>query len=135
MELSPGLEGEKDLVVSQKHLSDATGNFGSDVLSTHELVLLMELAAREAVQDRLPEGMITVGTRVEIRHVAAALLGTRVRAKARLADVQRRRLYFEVEAWDCFGTLATGQNEQLIVSRETFLNRVRRRTMVSGIDP
>jgi len=45
MQLVLGLRGERELVVSPDHLSSATGNFGSDVLSTHEVVLLMELAA------------------------------------------------------------------------------------------
>lgn len=127
MEPVPGLEGEKAIVVSHRHLSSATGNFGSDVLSTHEVVLLMELAAREAIQGRLPAGMITVGTRVDIQHMAAAPLGARVWARARLTEVQGRRLRFDVEASDSFGTLARGTNEQLIVSRDRFLERVRQR--------
>ncbi len=123
----PGLEGEKAIVVSFRHLSSATGNFGSDVLSTHEVVLLMELAAREAIQGSLPEGMITVGTRVDVRHMAAATLGARVWARARLVEVEGRRLRFDVEAFDSIGTLAKGENEQLIVSRDSFLERVLRR--------
>jgi predicted thioesterase len=130
MEIVPGLEGEKEIVVSPAHLSSATGNFGSDVLSTHEVVLLMELAAREAVQGRLPEGMITVGTRIDITHRAAALLGARVRARARLTEVRGRRLRFIVEARDPFGILAEGENEQFMVSRDDFLARVHQRTKV-----
>lgn len=127
MEPVPGLEGEKAIVVSHRHLSSATGNFGSDVLSTHEVVLLMELAAREAIQGTLPDGTITVGTRVDIQHMAAAPLGSRVQARARLTEVQGRRLRFDVEASDAFGTLARGTNEQLIVSRDRFLERVHQR--------
>ena len=127
MEITAGLIGEKEIVVSPEHLSSATGNFGVDVLSTHEVVLLMEHAAREAIQDRLPEGMITVGTRVVIEHLAAAPLGSRVRARARLEAVHGRRLFFSVEARDDFGTLARGENEQRIISRQRFLERVRRK--------
>jgi predicted thioesterase len=132
MELTAGLEGEKDVVVSPRHLSSATGNFGADVMSTHEMILLMELAAREAVRGRLPEGMITVGTRVDVRHVAAALLGDRVRARARLEAVDGSRLRFRVEATDPHGLLAEGENEQRIVSREAFLERVHRRSGFGG---
>ncbi len=128
MEIVAGLEGEKEIVVSPEHLSSATGNFGVEVLSTHEVVLLMELAAREAIRDRLPEGTITVGTRVVIEHLAAAPLGSRVRARARLKEVHGRRLLFSVEARDDFGTLARGENEQRIVSQKGFLDRVRRKT-------
>ncbi len=128
MELIAGLEGEKAVTVSPGHLSSATGNFGSDVMSTHEVVLLMELAAREAIRDCLPDGMITVGTRVDVRHVAAAPLKDRVRARARLVEVRDRRLRFRVEARDPYGLLAEGENEQRIVSRDGFLERVHRRT-------
>jgi len=105
MDISPGLEGEMEMEVSRRHLSSTTGNFGADVLSTHEVVLLLERAAREAIKDCLPEGVITVGTRVDIRHVAAALLGARVWAHARLEEVRGRKLFFDVEAFDSFGLL------------------------------
>ena len=105
MDLFAGLQGKMEIVVSEEHLASAVGNFGSDVLSTHEVVLLMELAAREAIQGRLPEGKITVGTRVDIRHEAAAPLGARVWAEARILEVSGRKLRFSVEARDRFGTL------------------------------
>ena len=129
MQLVLGLRGERELVVSPDHLSSATGNFGSDVLSTHEVVLLMELAAREAVQGLLPDGMITVGTRVNIRHMAAAPLGARVLARACLLEVKGRRLRFYVEAAHRYETLARGENEQLIIRRDAFLERVRRKSV------
>lgn len=128
MDLVPGLEGEMEMEVSTQHLSSTTGNFGVDVLSTHEVVLLLERAAREAVKGRLPEGIITVGTRVDIRHVAAALLGARVWANARLVEVQGHKLFFHVEARDGFGLLAHGDNEQRMVPREAFLARIHKRT-------
>ncbi len=128
MELVTGLKGERRLVVSPRHLSSATGNFGSDVLSTHEVVLLMELAAREAILGCLPDGMITVGTRVDVRHTAAAPLGAEVTARARLEEIRGRVLLFFVKAEDRFGTLAAGENEQRIVSRAGFHRHVRRRT-------
>lgn len=123
-----GLEGRKDLVVAPRHLASAVGNFGSDVLSTHEVALLMELAAREAIEAYLPEGMITVGTRVDVRHQAAALLGTQVWAKARLMAIKGRRLLFDVRAFDRLGVLASGENEQLMVRQQAFLDRVHRRS-------
>ncbi|MBN2124807.1 MAG: thioesterase [Deltaproteobacteria bacterium] len=127
--LAVGLKGEKTLVVSTEHLSSATGNIGAEVLSTHEVVLLMELAAREAIKGSLPPGKITVGTRVEIRHFAATPLGSRVRAFARLMDIRGRRLLFHVEAHDAYEKLADGENEQLIVSLDAFLNRVKIKEM------
>ncbi len=70
-----GLEGEEEMVVEHQDLASMVGNIGAEVLSTHRVVLLMELAARNAIKDRLPDGMMTVGTFIRIQHFAASPLG------------------------------------------------------------
>ena len=127
MGLQIGLGGEKEMVVTENDLASFTGNIGAEVLSTHCLVLLMELAARQAVEGHIPEGKITLGTRIDIRHLSAAPLGARVRAVARLSAVEGHRLHFHVAAYDHREKLAEGANEQIIVSRDLFLKRVRRK--------
>ena len=91
-----GLKGEKEMVVERQDLASVMGNMGAEVLSTHRVVLLMELAARKAIEDRLPGGMMTVGTFIRIQHLAAAPLGSKVRAEARLKRIEGRRLVFDV---------------------------------------
>jgi fluoroacetyl-CoA thioesterase len=124
VELEVGMRGYEELLVSEKDLASFAGNVGVDVLSTHRVVLLMELAARNAIVGRIPEGKITLGTRIEIRHLAAAPPGSRVRAEAELTTIQGRRLFFHVVAFDPFEKLAEGENEQIIVSLEGFKNRI-----------
>jgi predicted thioesterase len=85
----------------------------------------MELAARNAIKDRLPEGMMTVGTFIRIQHLAASPLGTRVRAEAFLKKVDGRKLVFDVVARDEFEKIAEGENEHLMVSIDKFLDRVK----------
>jgi len=48
--LSPGLFGQKEMVVEEQHLASVWGNLGVEVLSTHFVVLLMEVASRDAVE-------------------------------------------------------------------------------------
>lgn len=120
-----GLTGTVQMKVEPRHLASHAGNMGADVLSTHHVVLLMEQAARSAIQDRLPAGKITVGTMIRIRHLAASPLGSKVWARAQLRDVQERRLAFDVAAFDEWGKISEGENVQLIVSLERFLARVR----------
>jgi uncharacterized protein (TIGR00369 family) len=105
------------------------GNVGAEVLSTHRVVLLMELAARNAIKDCLPEGKMTVGTFVRIQHLAAAPLGSKVRAEAQVTKVDGRRLVFEVAVYDEFEKIAEGENEQLIVSIDGFLARIKKKTV------
>ena len=128
MELQIGLSSEKEMIVTENDLASVSGNIGAEVLSTHCLVLLMELAARQVVDGRIPEDKITLGTRIDIRHFSAALVGSRVRAVARLIAIKHHRLYFHVAAYDDVEKLAEGENEQVIVSRNLFLKKIRCKT-------
>lgn len=122
-----GLKGEKEMVVERQDLASVMGNVGAEVLSTHRVVLLMELAARKAIEDRLPEGMMTVGTFIRIKHLAASPLGSKVRGEARLKKIDGRKLVFDVAAYDEFEKISEGENEQLIVSVEKFLSRIQKK--------
>ena len=124
-DLEIGLKGSKELVVGPEHLASFMGNIGADVLSTHHVVLLMELAARQAIESRLPKDSMTVGTRVIARHRAATPLGGKVRAEATLRAIEGlKKLIFDVVVFDEFETLAEGENEQMIVSIDKFLKKV-----------
>lgn len=123
--IQTGQKGVKELVVAPEDLASHTGNAGADVLSTPRLVLLMEQAARQAIDGQLPPGKITVGTLVQIRHFAASPLGAKIRAEATLKEFDGRRLLFHVTAYDDFEKVSEGLNERYIVSEDTFLERVR----------
>jgi len=124
MGLQIGLVGEKEMNVTGRDLASFDGNIGANVLSTHRVVLLMELAARQAIEGRIPAGKITLGTRIDIRHFAAAPVGSRVRAVARLTATKGNKLYFYVAAYDNMEKLAEGENEQVIVSQDLFLKKI-----------
>jgi fluoroacetyl-CoA thioesterase len=124
-EIRVGLRGTREIVVSEKDLASVTGNIGAEVLSTHCVVLLMELASRSALEGLMPEGKMTVGTQINIRHFGAVPLGARVRGESILTEISGRRLVFDVIAYDDFEKIAEGRNEQLIVSVAGFLRKVR----------
>ncbi len=125
--IQTGLKGQEEMIVGHQDLASVMGNIGAEVLSTHRVVLLMEMAARNAIKDCLPEGKMTVGTFVRIRHLAAAPLGSKVRAEAQVTKVEGRRIVFEVAVYDEFEKIAEGENEQLIVSIDRFLARVQKK--------
>jgi len=124
MELRPGLVGEIELVVKPEDTATAAGNEGVDVLSTPRLVRLLEEAAMAAIQAGLGPGAGSVGTRVEIRHLAATPIGMRVWARAVLREVGGRRLVFDVEARDEVEKIAEGLHERFQITRARFLQRV-----------
>ena len=124
-----GLKGKQEMIVERPDLASTMGNIGAEVLSTHRVVLLMELAARNAIKNCLPEEKMTVGTFVRIQHLAAAPLGSKVRAEAQVKEIEGRRVVFEIAVYDEFEKIAEGENEQLIVSINNFLARVHKKTV------
>ncbi len=124
MTLEAGLKGELVLVVAEEHTAAAYGSGLVPVLSTPHLVALLESAAKEAVQPYLEVGQSTVGTLVNVRHLAATPVGMQVRACAEVVAVDGRRLRFRVEAWDEREKIAEGEHERFVIDWERFMARV-----------
>jgi predicted thioesterase len=112
---------------TDRHSAEAWGSGAVPVFATPSLVGLMETAAMEALRGRLPDGHTTVGTRIDVSHLAATPLGDEVRADATLTAVDGRRLTFEVVAHDSSQKIGEGRHERVIVSRDRFLARLGRR--------
>ena len=121
MPLSPGIKGSSGCTVTLADTAKALGSGGLDVLSTPKLIALMENAALTAVRPYLEEGTDTVGTRLEVSHLAATPVGMAVRAEAELIEIDRRRLVFSVKAWDEAELIGEGRHERFIVQTEKFL--------------
>src|SRR5215216_2248686 len=112
MSLVPGLIGSAEVVVSGEHLASTLGSGSVEVFGTPAMIALMEAAACSCVQDALAgSGMTTVGSRVDIRHLAPTSVGVHVRADAELIEVDGRRLVFHVTASDGADTIGEGTHE------------------------
>ena len=83
----------------------------------------MENAALTAVKPYLEEGTDTVGTRLDVAHLAATPVGMTVRAEAELIEIDRRRLVFSVKAWDEKELVGEGTHERFIIGIEKFLSK------------
>jgi fluoroacetyl-CoA thioesterase len=124
MALKPGLRGEASLVVGEAETAATLGAGGVHVLATPMMISLMENAAWRAVQPELPEGETTVGTVVNIRHLAATPIGRPVTAAAELIEVDGRRLVFRVTAHDDRQLIGEGTHERFRVVLDRFLARL-----------
>jgi len=127
MALTPGLTAEVSAVVGPENMASAIGSGGVDVFSTPMLIALMEGAAYQAVQPHLNPGETTVGTLVNVKHLAATPGGLTVRAVARLEAVDGRRLVFAVEAFDDREKVGEGSHERVVVTLDRFLARVQQK--------
>ncbi len=121
------MEGKKEILVEEEDLASFLGNIDAKVLATPRLISLLEEAARTATEESIPEGSMTVGTLVKVRHLSATPPGLKVRAEASLKEIDGRRLVFDVTAYDDFEKIAEGEHERFIVSTEQFLKRVRKK--------
>jgi fluoroacetyl-CoA thioesterase len=124
MALTAGLVGEVNIVVQPADTADALGNTGVHVLATPRLVALLELAAIRAVEAHLPPGVGMVGTRVDIRHLAATPVGMRATIRATLREVDGRRLVFVIEGHDEAERIVEGTHERFQIDPARFLARV-----------
>ena len=104
-----------EITVTPDRTADALGNKGVMVLSTPHLIGLLENAADAVIQPHLPAGAGTVGTMVEMRHLAATPVGMKVRAKATLLETDGRRFVFQVEAHDEVEKVAEGKHARFVV--------------------
>lgn len=122
-ELKPGLQGATEIVVGTRDTAPHVGSGKIKVLATPVMVNLMEEAALHAVEGLLPEGHQTVGTRLDISHIAATPVGMRVIARAELIKVDGRRLTFRVSAEDEKEPIGEGVHERIIVNVASFDKR------------
>lgn len=125
MKLQRGMTGEAVKTVTHENTAAAIGAGGVEVFGTPMLIALMENASWKAVADALDEGYVTVGTHVNISHLAATPLGQQVRASAELIEIDERRLIFKVVAYDERQKVGEGQHERTIVNLERFLGRIK----------
>jgi fluoroacetyl-CoA thioesterase len=128
MNLLPGATAEVSLVVPPERTADAMGNPGVHVLATPFVIGLLENAAAAVLNPHLPPGATTVGTMVEMRHLAATPVGMTVRAKATLLETDGKRFLFAVEARDDKEKIAEGRHERyLVTDLAKFIGRAMRK--------
>ena len=123
--LEPGLTGHASTVVTDDKTAYALGSGNVKAYSTPSMVALLEAAAVDALQSHLGDGQSSVGTSLNIKHMAATPVGMTVNAIATLKEVDGRRLVFDVSASDEIELIGQGTHERFIVDRERFEKRVR----------
>ena len=120
-----GTKNEKKRLVTSDVAIEFTGSEEARVLSTPNLIGFMEMTARDAVIDLLEPGHDTVGTHVDVRHLAATPIGMQVTFRAKVTAVNDRRITFKVEASDEKEKVGEGIHERFIVNVARFGSRMR----------
>ena len=122
--LHPGLRGEAALVVGDEHTAPRVGSGAVRVLATPVMINLFEAAALAAIESLLPAGHQSLGTVLNVRHIAATPVGMRVVATAVVEKVDGRTVYFRLEARDERDLIGDGTHERVVVNVDKFDARV-----------
>ena len=121
--LSVGIKGNLERTVTQELTAEAMGSGQLPVFATPAVVALAEETAWRSVAGELEEGLGTVGTLMELVHIAATPLGMKVRCETELVEIDRRKLVFAVKVYDEKEKIADGRHERFIVDSAKFLSK------------
>lgn len=121
--LETGLRGRATMQVTPESTAQAWGSGDVPVFGTPSLVALLEAAAVNALVGHLEPGETTVGTWIEVSHLAASPVGVLISAEAELTGVDGRSLTFSLVAHDHRQKVGEAQHRRTIVSRQRFLEK------------
>jgi fluoroacetyl-CoA thioesterase len=131
LNLPPGMTGTAELVVGEQHTAPRIGSGRIRVLATPVMINLIEAAALAAIEHLLPAGYQSLGTHLDVRHIAATPVGMRVTATAEVTRMEGRTVHFRVEARDEKELIGDGSHERVIVNVSKFDQRVQRKLQSS----
>jgi fluoroacetyl-CoA thioesterase len=123
----PGVSGGAQLVVGEEHTAPRVGSGKVHVLATPVMINLIEAAALAAIEHLLPAGHQSLGTRLDVRHIAATPVGMKIFASATVESVSGRTILFKVSASDEKELIGDGTHERVVVNVAKFDARVQRK--------
>ena len=127
MQITPGLEGSVEITVGDQHTAPSIGSGKVRVLATPVMINLIEAAALKAIEHLLDPGYQSLGTHLDVHHVAATPVGMKASATAVVTKVDGRTVYFKVEAKDEKDLIGYGTHERVVVNVEKFDARVQKK--------
>lgn len=123
-----GIAGELQFVVEQKHAIDFATDGMPAVLSTPNLIGLLERTARQTLAPFLEADERSVGSEIELRHLAATPVGASVTCSARIVSVDGKHIGFQIEARDSQELIAKGFHKRAVIRISRFAERVQRKS-------
>lgn len=123
--MEAGITGKQTITVTEDKTAEVMGSGMLPVYATPAMIALMENTASKSVQEHLEEGQGTVGTLIQVKHVSATPVGMDVTCETTLVEVDRKRLVFEVKAYDAAGIIGEGTHERFIIDNEKFMTKAK----------
>lgn len=121
--MNTGINGEARETVNESNTALKMKSGGLMVYATPAMIALAEQAAYKSVEPYLEEGQGTVGTFMNVKHLAATPVGMEITAKSELTSIEGRKLTFKIEVFDEREKIGEGVHERFIVNNEKFQNK------------
>jgi len=128
-----GIKGTRERTVTYEQTAEYLSSGLLPVFATPCMIQFMEETARISVEPYLAEGMSTVGTVVNVKHLASTFVGCKVTCESELIEIDRRRLVFTVKVFDDKELLGEGIHERFIVDNAKFIARLDEKKKSLGI--
>ena len=110
-----------ETVVREEDTAKAFGSGELEVLATPRMIALMEEASYKCVSADIEKGSSTVGTYLDVKHLAATPVGMKVRVESEITEVDGRKIVYSVRAYDEAGIIGEGKHERFIIFSEKFV--------------
>jgi fluoroacetyl-CoA thioesterase len=123
MMLKTGIIGKQIIKVTEEMTAEKLGSGKLPVYATPNMITLIENTASASVEEYLEEGQGTVGTFVNVKHLAATPIGMSVTCETELTQVDRKRLVFETKVYDESELIGEGIHERFIIDKEKFMKK------------
>ncbi len=132
MHIPVGASREERILVTPENAINFMGVEAARVLSTPHLIGYLEMTARNLIKEHVGDAEDSVGTVVNMRHLAATPMGLSVRLRAEVVSVDERRINCRIEAWDEREKIAEGTHERFVVDVARFASKVQAKAAVRG---
>ena len=125
--MEKGIKNTKTITVTTDKTAEAMGSGTLPVFATPAMVALMENTAAESVEALLPEGSTSVGTLINVKHLAVDPVGAEVTCESELVEIDGRKLTFEIKVFDREGVVGEAYHERFVIDKARFMDKVQKK--------
>ncbi len=125
--LEPGMFIEKRIETSPDMAASRFHESSPRVLSTPSLITFLQTTCADLMAPFLDEGEMAVSTRIEVNHFASTPIGMTITIRAEVKELDRNRIFFQVQAFDEMEEIASGYNDMFVINEERFERGIRRK--------
>ncbi len=122
--IQAGLSSRAQFKVKEEHGAAHIGSGTISVLATPWMIAFMEITARKMLDEHLPNTHTTVGTHVDVRHLAPSPIGAEVEARVKIISRENKRIHLSVELFYGEIQIGSGSHERFIIEKAKFIERL-----------